>query len=377
MTVEGTSSTPDEAALLVKARARELGFSAVGIARADHPLERDHARYREALEGGLLDVVDYLANNVETRRRLDTADILAGARSVVVVAARYDRREDEVDAEVEVAARGVTRRIARYARGRDYHNHLRKKLRSLARFVRGLGQDVDARPMSDTAPVLERAWAAQAGVGFVGKNGMIITPGEGSYTLLGEVVTTLALTADVPMEERCGTCTLCLDACPTDAFVRPFVLDARRCISALTIELRGEVPIALRAAVGAQLFGCDVCQDVCPYNAKRRSLPPLADRYSAHERWGNITLEELARVGLPDGPDFAALTEGSPLRRAGAEGLSRNACLALGRERRRESRAVLEEIEARHPSEVVRRAASWALAELDRPRDVASVRRQQ
>src|SRR5262249_18003347 len=150
------------------------------------------------------------------------------------------------------------RMIARYARGRDYHNGVRKKLRRLAAFVRGLG--ADARPLIDDAPILERAWAARAGLGFVGKNGMGIVPGTGSLLALGEGVTTLALTPDTPIDERCGTCTRCLDACPTHAFTRPFVLDARRCVSYLTIEKRGAIEDSLREGVGEHLFGCDDCQ---------------------------------------------------------------------------------------------------------------------
>lgn len=347
---------PHEHALLVKARARELGFSAVGIASARGPLEPEFARYREALAAGFHGPIAYLAENVEARRQLDADSILAGAESVIVVAARYDRPDDEP---VGTLVQG----IARYARGRDYHNHLRKKLRNLARFVRGLSPDTQARPVSDTAPVLEKAWAARAGVGFLGKNGVIITPGEGSFTLLGEVVTTLPLAIDVPMEERCGRCTLCLDACPTSALVKPFVLDAGKCVATTTIELRGPVPEHLRLATSEHLFGCDICQDVCPYNTRRRPLPPLADRYLPHPRWSTLTLDVLAQVGMEDGPDFEAIVESSPLRRAGPEGLARNACLALGREGRAENAPLLRTIAERHPSEVVRDAARWALAQ--------------
>ena len=183
----------------------------------------------------------YLADAREARRRLDTDAILEGARSVICVAERYVRG-GAPPGEAGKRGRGwsrVVQAIARYARGHDYHNHLRRRLRKLAAFVRTLGEGVEARPICDDAPVLERAWAARAGLGFVGKNGLLIAPGVGSFVLLGEVVTTLALLPDTPMAERCGSCTLCLDACPTGAFDAPFVLDPRRCISYLTIELRG------------------------------------------------------------------------------------------------------------------------------------------
>ncbi len=342
------------AAALVKTRARELGFAVCGVARADAPLDVEHARYRDALERGLHGPLGYLADNVEVRRRLDTSDILEGARSVVVVGARYDRPDDADDPP-------LAQKIARYARGHDYHNYLRKKLRRLAAYVRSLGPDVQARPMSDTAPVLERAWAARAGVGFVGKNGLVIAPGLGSFLLLGEVVTTLELAEDTPIEERCGRCTLCLDACPTGAFVAPFVLDAGACISTATIEQRGPIPVRLRMAVSEHVFGCDVCQDVCPHNAKSRPASELAARHRPHERWSTLGLTDLATLGMPGAPTFAEIAEGTPLHRAGEEGLARNACLALAHEEGAEP--VLARIVAEHPSEVVRDAARWALAQ--------------
>lgn len=347
--------TPSEAAALIKARARELGFAACGVARAEGPLDPEFARYESALARGLHGPLAYLAENVEIRRRVDTADILEGARSIVVVAARYDRADDDDDPP-------LARAIARYARGHDYHVFLRKKIRKLAAFVRTLGPDVHARPMSDTAPVLERAWAARAGVGFVGKNGMVITPGQGSWSLLAEVVTTLDVAPDAPIEERCGRCTLCLDACPTSAFVAPFVLDAGACLSGATIELRGPIPVRLRASAAEHLFGCDVCQEVCPHNARSRAEAPLASRHRPHERWATLTLVDLASIGLPDGPSFEELARGTPLHRAGPEGLARNACLALSRERDAASAAVLQRVCREHPSDVVRDAAAWALA---------------
>jgi epoxyqueuosine reductase len=192
----------------------------------------------------------------------------------------------------------------------------------------------------------------------------VIAPGEGSFLLLGEVVTTLDLAPDAPMEERCGQCTACIDACPTQAIVRPFVLDAGKCVATTTIELRGPVPEPLREATGEHLFGCDVCQDVCPHNQKRRPRPPLGDRYQPHARWSHVTMEDLARIGMVGAIEFDVVTEGSPVKRAGAEGLARNACLVLGRERRTSAREVLRDVAEKHPSEVVRDAARWALERL-------------
>ncbi len=347
--------TPQQASALVKRKAEELGFSAVGVARANASLEPEFERYRAALDDGLHGPLAYLAENVEARRSLAHADVLAGAKSVVVVTIRYD----QADAEGE-----LVRAIARYARGRDYHNRVRKALRQLAAYVRTLGDDVGARPMIDTAPVLERAWAARAGVGFVAKNGLVITPGQGSWSLLGEVVTTLELAPDAPIAERCGQCTRCLEACPTGALVRPFVLDAGRCISTWTIEVEGPSPAPLRPAVAAHLFGCDVCQEVCPHNAKARPAGRYASTFAPHERWNHLTLEQLARIGMPDGPRWDEVSEGTPLHRAGADGLARNACLGLGHRRDRATLPLLREIAAGHPSAVVREAASWAIDRL-------------
>src|SRR5689334_20040117 len=279
------TSIVGELSRLVREKARALGFAHVGVASASGPLEPDFGRYEAFVDAGKHGTMAYLAEAREARRRLDTSAILEGARSVVCVAESYAGVSPSASDE------GIVQHIARYARGSDYHNHLRRRVRKLAAFMRTLEKDARARPMTDDAPVLERAWAARAGLGFIGKNGLLIVPGLGSFVLLGEVVTTLELVPDLPMAERCGSCTLCLDACPTEAFDRAFVLDPRRCISYLTIELRGAMPAEQRLGVGEHLFGCDVCQDVCPYNrARHEEVPP---RYLPLERWRELSLEEL------------------------------------------------------------------------------------
>ncbi|MFO0660598.1 MAG: QueG-associated DUF1730 domain-containing protein [Polyangiaceae bacterium] len=194
----------------IRERAQSLGFDAVGFARADIALDEEHAHYLEFLERGMHGSMDWLARSADVRHRLDTPDILEGAKSVICLARRYARPDEQHEAPEGSLAHG----IARYARGRDYHTGLRDRVRKLAAFVRTLGPDVQARPMVDTAPVLERAWAARSGMGFVGKHGLLIVPGQGSYSLLAEVVTTLDLPPDEPISQRCGSCTRCLDACP-------------------------------------------------------------------------------------------------------------------------------------------------------------------
>lgn len=381
--VNGVSSAAESLKLRVVEEARRLGFDAVRIARADVPLDADFARYEAFVDAGMHGEMGWLAEAREVRRRVDTPDVLEGAKSVICLARRYVRSEEDERNDPETA-----RSIARYARGRDYHNGLRKKLRKLAAFVRrldsGTNDVVHARPLCDDAPVLERAWAARAGLGFVGKNGLLIVPGVGSMVLLGEVVTTLALPSDSAIPERCGTCTRCLDACPTDAFPEPFVLDARRCISYLTIEHRASIDPELRAGMGEHLFGCDDCQLVCPFNAGVRSSRTRRPREGAHEapveldarflpdpRWETTSLADL--VGLADDEAFRAVREGSPIGRATREGLARNAAIVLGNRGRAGDDAILEAIARTHDSELVRSSAAWAL---DRWREVRQKERE-
>lgn len=330
--------------------ARRLGFAAVGFARADVPLDRDFERYEAFVADGKHGEMGWLAELPEARRRLDGEHVLPGARTVVCVARRYASGADD-------PAEGTARTIARYARGRDYHNGMRKKLRKLAAFVRAMGDDVRARPLCDEEPVLERAWAARAGLGFVGKNGLLIVPGVGSFVLLGEVVTTLELEPDAPVPERCGSCTRCLDACPTRAFDAAFVLDPRRCISYLTIEHRSSIPLELRDRVGEHLFGCDDCQTVCPFNARARDVA-IDPRFSADPRWSDVPLESLLSL---DEDGFVRLREGSPVGRATRAGLARNAALVLGNRRDPRASAALARAAEGHDAGVVRDAASWAL----------------
>jgi len=222
--------------------------------------------------------------------------------------------------------------------------------------------------MCDDAPVLERAWAARAGLGFVGKNGLLIIPGVGSMVLLGEVVTTLELEPDAPIAERCGACTRCLDACPTQAFERPFVLDARRCIAYLTIEHRSPVEESLQSKIGDHLFGCDDCQTVCPFNASVRNAPAgsrtVNRRYVPDERWSSFTLDDLVNLSEES---YASLRQGSAVARATREGLARNAAIVIGNTRSlADGVTELESAATAHESEMVRSAATWALTQVRR-----------
>lgn len=351
----------------IVAEARRLGFDAVAIARADLPLDADFTRYEAFVEQGLHGSMDWLARAREARRRLDGNEILFGAKSVICLARKYGRSAGEEDEEPEVA-----RSIARYARGRDYHNGVRKKLRTLAKYLRALGTEeapVHARPLCDQEPVLERAWAARAGLGFVGKNGLLIVPGVGSLVLLGEVVTTLALEPDSSIPERCGACTRCLDVCPTSAFVAPFVLDPRRCVAYLTIENRDAIPDELRVGVGTHLFGCDDCQTVCPFNARSRAPltparpgTPVDARFEASPRWAETTFADLLAL---DEAAYARVREGTPVARATRIGLARNAAIVLGNRGDTADLEALARARATHDAAIVRDAAGWAIARIE------------
>jgi epoxyqueuosine reductase len=250
--------------------------------------------------------------------------------------------------------------VASYARGRDYHDVMRERLQALAAFLReAAGAGIGTRIAVDTSAVLERDLAARAGLGWIGKNTNLLAPGLGSLFFIGIVLTTAALVADGPVPDRCGTCTACLDKCPTDAFVGPYVLDARRCISYLTIEHRGDVDPALREGLGQWLFGCDVCQDVCPWNGKARASGEAAFRPSAP-----LERPEQLLAMTPD--QFRARFRGSAMSRARRAGLLRNAALVLGG--RRDAGAVAALAGALDDAEpTVRAAAAWALARIDAP----------
>ncbi len=324
----------------VRSYALGLGFDKVGVARADEPMGNDFERYEDYLRKGLHGTMAYLAQNVEARRSLASAYILEGAQTVICVAQRYAHSDAQ-----DGARGGIVPRIARYARGRDYHNHVKRKLRKLAAFIGTIAPGTRSRPLCDTAPVLERAWAARAGLGFVGKNGLLIVPGQGSYVLLGEVVTTASLVVDEASQSRCGACTRCLDACPTQAFDSPYVLDSRRCISYLTIEHRGEISPQLQRKIGDHFFGCDVCQEVCPFNRGAGTRISEGGPYEPLSHWEELSLTDLVEMSRES---FDAWVQGSALRRAGYEGLKRNARIAC--ENTNRSRDVPDVVDGRKVS---------------------------
>ena len=265
----------------IKSHATTLGFDLVGIAAA---VATDHANYvRSFLATGQHGDMHYLASRLE--ERLDPAVYLPGARAAVCVAINYHVPLTPADQELESPAR-----IARYALGDDYHEVLKAKLHRLADFIRQLDPSAVTKAAVDTAPVLERELAARSGIGWVGKNTLLIHPRLGSYFFLGEVITTAELALDSAMPDRCGTCTRCLDACPTGAFPAPYQMDASKCISYLTIEHRSAIRPELEERMDNWLYGCDICQEVCPWNSRA----PTSHEEAFRPRWPSGTVSATA-----------------------------------------------------------------------------------
>jgi len=341
------------AAQRIKEHALALGFEAVGIA-AVTPLEAQ-THYEAWLAAERHGQMRYLASRKHRERRADPARLLPGIRSVVCVALCHEPGRGEMrDRRLG--------RIARYAAGEDYHRVMRQRLLTLEREIeREILPGSRALWYSDTGAILERGWAERAGLGWIGKHAGLLSERLGSWFLLGEVLLDRELPADPPVErERCGTCTRCIDACPTRAIVAPYQLDARRCISYLTIELRGPIPVELRPAIGEWIFGCDICQEVCPWNR----FAPAARESRLHAReLDGWTLERFLTL---DAAGFDALFEGSPIRRARRSGFLRNVCVALGNRGDPGSAPALLAALAEDPEPLVRAHAAWALGEVAR-----------
>ncbi len=353
-----SAPTPEDALTqAVRAKALALGFPRVAFARATR-LEVEEARLEAWLASGFHGSMQWMADTADMR--VDPQAMVAGALSVVVVALPYAR------ADAEAPEGPVPGRVARYARGRDYHNVLQKRLRKPERWLRDRGHD--ARWSVDSRPVLERAWAERSGLGFIGKNCCLIVPGVGSHLFLGTVITQAPLTPGAPMRERCGRCTRCLDACPTAAFAAPRRLDARRCVSYLTIEHEGPIAPELREGVGDRVFGCDVCQDVCPYNATKPADEAVTAPFAPGERFTATDAPDAAGLLAMDDAAYAAWAHASPLARPGRARMQRNAALVLGNVGDRRHLPVLREAAEGHESPVVRDAAAWAAAQLDKAR---------
>ncbi len=339
------------------AEARALGFTRMGVAHAE-PLTVEADRLRAWLAAERHGVMTYMADSLAARidptLALDAPagpGLLPSAVSVIVLAMPYARSSERVG-----PAPG---RVARYARGRDYPTAPGSRARTLAKWLRRQGHK--SRATCDTMPIVERAWAERAGVGFIGKNCCLIVPGLGSHLVLATVLTSAALEPDAPQPERCGSCTLCLDACPTQAFVAPRELDGRRCISYLTIEESRPAPEPLRASIGDWLFGCDACQDVCPFNRTALPADDTTRPFAPDPRWEAHDAADVLRM---DAATFATYAAGSPIQRAGRSGMARNAAIVLGNAGEKRHLPVLREAAERDEDEGVREAARWAVERL-------------
>jgi epoxyqueuosine reductase len=300
----------------IKAKAKELRFDLCGIAPADSFPEL--AFLREWLERGYAGSMAWMARSVD--RRADVRNVVPGARSVIVTGTLYNT-DHPYSADLPA---GVAR-ISRYAWGDDYHDVVKRRLDALLAWMRAESSEPFAAcGYVDTGPVQERVYAQYAGLGWIGKNTCLINPEIGSWLFLSEIITTLALEPDTQGLEQCGSCTRCLEACPTGALVEPGVLDATRCLSYLTIEHRGELPEEHRSAIGAHVYGCDICQDVCPYN---QPAPTSSD--PAWQPRPGLDLPALADLRQRSDDDWRAVLKGSPMKRAKIAGLRRNIEAAL------------------------------------------------
>ena len=336
----------------LKQHAHALGFELAGIAPAT---EADGFAYlSDWLDQGFAGEMDYMSRHAEARRHPDS--MLPNVKSVLMVGINY-KTPDEPPESLR-SSRGLGR-VSIYAGGRDYHDVLRDKLKALLAWIQEQVPGTRGRAVIDTAPLLERDFARRAGLGWFGKNTMLIDKKLGSYFFLGALLLDLDLQTDAPFEtSHCGACTRCLDACPTDAFVAPYQLDARRCISYLTIELRGAIPEDLRSPMGDWIFGCDICQEVCPWNRKSPfGVEPALQPTVTGTR---VDLEEL--LALTD-EEFRDRFRHTPLWRSGRAGLLRNAAIALGNLGDAQALPALERALA-DPSPLVREAAAWAIKKI-------------
>lgn len=334
----------------IRSEALALGFDAAGFAPADLPekASRDLARFLSEERHGDM---DWLANRAEERSH--PKKLWPAAQTVIALAMNYGPAGDPLAA-LEKRSEAA---ISVYAQNRDYHDVLKKRLRRLARWlVREAGGEV--KVFVDTAPVMEKPLATQAGVGWQGKHTNLVSRDFGSWLFLGEIFTTLKLPADAAEEDYCGSCRNCLDVCPTDAFPAPYQLDARRCISYLTIEHKGPIPIAFRKAIGNRIYGCDDCLAVCPWNKFASRAREAA--FHAREALRAPGLDELARL---DEKAFRTLFSGSPVKRTGRNRFVRNVLIAIGNSHDPALQPAAEKL-LNDESPIVRGAAIWALSQL-------------
>ncbi|HKV78236.1 MAG TPA: tRNA epoxyqueuosine(34) reductase QueG [Candidatus Sulfotelmatobacter sp.] len=344
---------------IVKQAARQAGFELAGIAPATDSPELQF--FPEWIAAGHAGDMRYMEARDErgSLKRASLSRVAPWAHSVVVCAINYNT-DHPYSTEVQDPGRGW---ISRYAWSReDYHESVLRRLKKVEAAVHEAMVESDrqliTRSYVDTGPIVERVFAKYAGVGWIGKNTCIINQQVGSWLFLGVILTSLELTPDVPAPDRCGTCTRCIEACPTDAILAPYQLDSNRCISYLTIEKRGSIPEAMRAGMGRHIFGCDICQDVCPWN--RKAPATSAPEFSAREGLVNPALDWLAEMSAEE---FRETFRGSPIRRAKRSGLRRNAVIAMGNSGNRQFLPLLKAL-VLDEDEAIADSALWAMEQL-------------
>jgi epoxyqueuosine reductase len=333
----------------VKKAALQLGFDLVGIAPAHPPEHWDF--YQQWLHLGYAGEMGYLGRNLD--RRADPCEIVPNAKSILCLGLNYlpSKKQGADD-----ASRGS---ISKYAQGDDYHDVIKARLFDLLAEIQRLEPSADGRVYVDTGPVLERDFAVRAGLGWFGKHTVLIHKHKGSWFFLAEIILNLELEPDKPQLDHCGTCTRCIDACPTDAIVAPYEVDSRLCISYLTIESRGSIPRDLRSGIGHWVYGCDICQDVCPWNHKHAQP---TDELAFQTREG-LDAPKLADLLGMDQAAFSAKFKGSPIKRAKRRGLLRNAAVALGNVGSDEDIPVLGQALC-DDEPLVRGHGAWALGQI-------------
>ncbi|MDE0469195.1 MAG: tRNA epoxyqueuosine(34) reductase QueG [Candidatus Poribacteria bacterium] len=336
----------------IQAHANELGFELVGIIPVAH--SETIARYREWIENGYAGKMHYLEKHLSLKT--DVRQLLAEAKSVISLAMNYYTL-DPPKALAQDPGRG---QISRYAWGDDYHELIRERLLELVTFIKQTAEsELKTRVCVDTAPIIEREYAQKAGIGWIGKNTNLIHWRSGSWYFLAEVLVNIALESDTPeLRGSCGTCTRCIEACPTDAIVEPNLLDSRLCISYLTIELKESIPKALRPEIGNWIFGCDICQEVCPWNSKAVSTTEPGFQ----PRDGNFAPKLLSLVGMTQ-EEFSQQFKGSPIKRAKRRGFLRNVLVAIGNWGTQRAVPALKDALA-DDEPVVRSHAAWALGKI-------------
>lgn len=349
----GHPQSVDYAALADSIRiwAGELGFQAVGI--ADTELATAERGLRQWLAQGFHGDMDYMASHGTKRSRPD--ELVPG--TLRVISLRMNYAAPATRASSEVLADGSLAFVSRYALGRDYHKVLRNRLAKLAERIREAAPEFEGRVFTDSAPVLEVELAAKAGIGWRGKHTLLLSREHGSLFFLGEIYVNLPLPVDTPQEAHCGRCTRCFELCPTQAIVAPYRVDARRCISYLTIELEGSIPVELRPLIGNRIYGCDDCQLVCPWN--RFAQVSVESDFAVRHRLDDVALVELFAW---DEATFRDRTAGSAIHRIGHVRWLRNIAVALGNAPHSEEIVAALRTRADHPAELVREHVSWALA---------------